>query len=327
MYPQAFKTINPVGLIQLFLLTFLLKFYLLTGQRVPYQNFSGSYVFQLLVNWLSGNMGFGAMAFNFLAIICLLVQSLVLNRIANQARLFTRNTYLPAMSYIVCSTLIQGADVFSDIMVANFLVIASFAGMMTLNSSPSPRRHVYYTGLLLGLGALICPPALLLFGLLVAAIAITRPFVLAEYAAALMGGLSPYYFLAAWLFITDRIALFPRLFSFSLTYPKHLPLPEVWVGLGLFVLLLALGSFRLRKGFLKMLIQVRKNWLVVNVYLIFSVLEVFIIKNGFFTNYLVLLPATSLIAVFAFNHEKKKKISNFTYFIIIGCILAIQYLL
>ena len=327
MYPQAFKSINPVGLIQLFLLTFLLKFYLLTGQRVPYQNFSGSYVFQLLVDWLSTGWGLGAFAFNFLAIICLLVQALVLNRIVNQARLYTRNTYLPAMSYIVCSALIQGADVFSDIMVANFMVIAAFAGMLTLNNSASPRRQVFYTGMLLALAALICPPAIILMGLLLAAVAITRPFVLAEYVAAIMGYLTPFYFLAAWWYITDRINLFPRLFSFKFTYPTHLPLPEVWVGLGLFVVLLALGSFRLRKGFLKMLIQVRKNWLVVNVYLIFSVLEIFIIKNGFFTNYLVLLPATSLIAVFAFNHEKKKKISNFTYFIITGCILAIQYLL
>jgi hypothetical protein len=102
----------------------------------------------------------------------------------------------------------------------------------------------------------------------VIAVAIIRPVRLQEILIALLGLLTPFYFLVIVLFWTDQLGKLSTLFSLSFSFPNSLP--AVWIGGLLFILIIPflIGFYHIQDQVRKMLIQVRRGWTVIFILLL-----------------------------------------------------------
>lgn len=220
----------------------------------------------LLQTYLTGT---GSSVLFILYQVIILVQAIRLNGVMMELRMFPSSNYTTAMAYILLTGLMPQWCSISPALLANFLLIWIFVKLSRLYNHPSPKTLLFNTGLIVGLSVVFYHPTAILIGVVLFALAVVRPFKLAEWLILLMGILVPYYFLASALFLKDRIAGFTH----YLPYLKwnlpldHWNLPLVQ-NLSVLTILLLVGLYYWQLSNKRMVIQIRKNWGVMMVMLL-----------------------------------------------------------
>ena len=173
-----------------------------------------------------------------------------------------------------------------------------------------------------GLAVLCYHPMAILVGVVLFALAVVRPFRLAEWLILLMGISLPYYFVLSALFLTDRLSEFQ-----SMVPDFYLGIPQGASGavflrgvIGLGVLLLC-GLFFWQVSINRMVIQIRKNWGVMMVMLLTLLPVPFIFElGGLESGILCLIPISAFVAN-AFSNPRNLSFPNLLFIatvIIIG---------
>jgi hypothetical protein len=180
-----------------------------------------------------------------------------------------------------------------------------------LYNNPNPKTLLFNIGLIIGISILLYHPSALLILVAFFAVMIVRPFVITEWVVLLMGVLAPYYFLAAYLYLTDRINTF---INYIPHWALNLPVSQVsipfFVTIGLIILLLIIGLIYWQTENRRLLIQVRKNWVVLLVMLVVMLPIPFINEGaGIESLFLWIVPASPFIAK-AFLAPKKNTLPN-----------------
>ena len=137
--------------------------------------------------------------------VLLFTQALTFNNLINDQRLMQRPNYLPAMSYLLITSMFSEWNVLSAPLVINTLLIWVWARMSNLYSSHNPKSTLFNIGMVIGLSTFFYFPSLAFSLLIVFALIVTRPFSLAEWIIAIMGIITPYYFLFAYLFLFNKL--------------------------------------------------------------------------------------------------------------------------
>jgi hypothetical protein len=160
------------------------------------------------------------------------------------------------------------------------------------------------------------------------ALAVVRPFNLAEWVILLMGVLLPYYFLAAFLFLKDELSTFP---SYLPYLQWNLPLAK-WsvmliVSLSLLLIIVVAGLYFWQANNKRMVIQIRKNWGVMIVMLLILLPIPFIFLHaGIESAFMALVP----IAAFGgntFSYTRRLVMPNLLFWLCVGVIIYNNWLL
>ncbi len=294
---RFFRSGNPLTVLLLFLYTLFVKCYYLIHPSSYQADGSEGLVYNLLTHWLEGVVGKSPFLFTSLAIMLQFLQALLLTRIINNHRLFSKDTYLPAMSYLLFTSLLEGWNVFSPALLLNTIMLWIFSGITDLYMRSSARDVAFNIGFALGIGGLFYFPAVLFVVLLFISLLIMRAFRLAEWIIGLLGLICPFYLLGTYFFLTDRLGLIEQLPRISF----HLPLItdyKVWGALIVSLLFFVIGWLMLQRTFKKMLIQGRKIWVAAGVYVLVAMFIPFFSGGGHFSpNYWVLamLPVSMFV--------------------------------
>lgn len=251
-----------------------------------------------------------------------LVQAIRLNLALNELRMYQSSNYLPAMAYVLLTAVIPQWCAISPALVSNSLVIWIFVKLSRLYNHPNPKTLLFNTGMITGLAVLCYHPMAILVGVVLFALAVVRPFRLAEWFILLMGIALPYYFVLSGLFLTDRLSEFQ-----SMVPDFYLGIPEGASGavflrgvIGLGVLLLC-GLFFWQVSINRMVIQIRKNWGVMMVMLLTLLPVPFIFQlGGLESGILCLIPISAFVAN-AFSNPRNLSFPNLLFIaavIIIG---------
>lgn len=320
-----FRQKSPGNLIVLLFFALFLKLPLFLWPKtvVPAQNDEDFYHWLIQAfNTVTPNNGFLASAFAF---VLLYVQAVMVNYLVNEYRLMPKPTYLPAMAYLLLTSLLPEWSYLSAPMVATTFVVWIFIKLFRLYNISNARGTIYNTGLLLGLSSYFYFPSACFVLCILLALVVLKPFRLHEVVLFLVGCLTPYYFMATALFLQDKLSIasfFPHL-SF------RPPAVKSTIPLAVSTLLLAIpflsGGFFVQTHLHKMLIQVRKAWSILLFYLLLAFFIPFVNSDSSFSNWVLLAVPFAGFHASTYFYTSKRWVPNLLLLCTAGYVLYLQY--
>lgn len=278
---------------------------LLSKILVPFQSFSS---FVLFVFYL----------------LLIILQASRLNVAANNLSLFPKENSLSGMAYILFTALLPEWNNISGSLIINTLLIEMLATFRLLHTSEKPEKLIFNLSICMGLAIMFYPPSIVWALLLFLALAVLCQFKMRLILVWLIGIIVPYYFLATYLFLTDKIIQIR-------TYIPHFDLhpfvmkekPIVYIlAFGFILLSVIIGILSGQQNSGKLVISARKIWGVIS-FIFFVAIGVYFVFNDAMKSVLFFatVPA-ALLSANTFFYSNKKWVSGFWFWLIVAGIFC-----
>lgn len=278
-----------------------------------------------LLGWLNGFGAGSALACSFFAFALLYVQALMVNYLVAEYRLMPKPTYLPAMAYLLLTSLLPEWSYLSSPLVATTFIIWAFVKLFRLYNTVNARGPIFNIGLLLGISAYFYFPSACFLICVLVGLVVLKPFRLHEVILFLVGCLTPFYFMGTLLFLSDQL----KLAGFFPHVSLQVPVVKSTIPLAVSILMMALpfliGGFFIQSHLHKMLIQVRKAWSILLFYLLLAFFIPFVNSNSSFHNWILLTVPFACFHASTYFYPARKWMPNVLFFLTVGFIFYLQY--
>lgn len=320
-----FKQKAPANIVVLFLFGLLIKLPLFLYPKIITVPETDGRLYTVFITSLGSSAGSAVLA-SITAFFLLYVQALMVNYLINEYRLTTRQTFLPAMAYMLITSLLPEWSYMSAVLLSNTFIILMFIVLFRLYNATTGNGKIYNIGLLAGLGSYIFFPSLLFSISIILGLMILRPFRINEVFLLFMGALTPYYFDAVYLFLNDALTQEHFLQAVYLHLP---PLQHsFWIVAAAVLLCIPflLGGYYIQLQLRKMLIQARKNWSILLVYLLLAFVIPFINSAPSFYTWLLAAAPFACFHACAYLYTPRKWLPSVLFTASLVFILLQQYL-
>ncbi|HEX6915150.1 MAG TPA: DUF6427 family protein [Chitinophagaceae bacterium] len=259
-----------------------------------------SWFFRMLLPGLSGLPVF------LLYLLLLMIQALRFNYVMNDLRMFQHPNFLTAMSYVMFASLLPPWHTVSPALVANIFIIWIYSLILRLYNNRNPRSLLFNIGLISGLAIVCYHPLILMAVVVLFALIVIRPFNLTEIFVLLIGVVTPFYFLGAYLFLTDQWDdLLRYLPSWDFRWPALQKDYRLALTIGVLLVSFLSGIFVWERNNRRMLIQSRKNWgVLLLLFLLFLPVPLVHYENSVNAMFLW-IPPLAAFAANAFLYPRK----------------------
>jgi hypothetical protein len=320
-----FRQKNPGNSLLLLVYALILKFGILLKPVPPLTQEEDHYLYKLLVHLLTP-LHLPAIVYGLTAFFLIFIQATLLNRICTDQKMLPKPNYLPGMAYILLSSLFIEWNHFSAPLLVNTLLILIFYRMINLYNTNKPLSGIFNIGVLMGVVTLLYQPAFIFVVMLPVSLFIMRPFRIREWVTGILGLTIPYYFLALepvfsnewnWKYLVPSITFdFPAMpSSFFITF-----------SIILLVFPFILGGYFVQDNLNKMLIQIRKGWSLLLLFLIISVFIILVNGGVNYVNWIFgLMPLAAFHAATYYYAERKWYIPMIIHWIIFGYAIYLGY--
>lgn len=263
-----------------------------------------------------------------LTIILLFVQSLMLNSLVNNAKLFDSTTFVPAIIYITVACLFREFLFFSSALLSVTFIIPAMGKSLRFFRRQYCYAEIFDMGFLIGIASLFYRPAFILIILLFVALLVMRAFNWREWVIGMSGFLTIFFLTGTFYFMADKFSSFVAEFLFS---PAIIPrthfasrLSLQFVG-GFTVILGVFASFTFLLNYLKSAVLARK-FLVLAVWS-FVLMTLSCLLDGMITlhNFVILSVPLSIVICYLFMNIKRRRIANIIHFLWLAAVLFFQY--
>jgi hypothetical protein len=322
---NIFKQKSPANLLLLLVFGILIKFPMFRHQHIPVAAPSDGPLFIRILEWLQPiSKSFHAI-YPVLAFALLFIQAISLNQFINNRRLLNFPTYLPGMSYMLITSLFPEWNNFSAALLISTILLFILSGLFRIYNQQHAKGTIFNIGLALGIASFLFLSSLAFVVWVLLALAVMRPFRLNEWLLCILGITTPYYFYGVYLFVSGH-------WSWNNLIPYlTVNIPEVkqsaWVAGSAFLIAVPflLGGYYVQENLRRMLIQVRKGWSLLLLYLLTAMLVPFVNTNSNFENWiLAAIPFASFHAS-TYLYSKMRLIPLILFWLTAGFILAYQY--
>ena len=252
----------------------------------------------------------------------IVTQALRINMVMQDLRMFASVNYVPAMTYVLLTGLLMQSDVITETLVSNSLTLWMFIKLSRLYNNPEPKTLLFNIGIIAGISILLFHPTAILIVVVLFALAVVRPFRIAEWLVLLIGILLPYYFVFIILFLKNQFAEAPSyLPTISIGSPLHGLGKLYLINLGFVAFALIVGLYQLQQHVGRLVIQIRKNWGVMMVLLFTLLISPFLFSSlGPQMLIMGLLPLTAAISN-GYSNPKRLLLPNFLFWTALGLII------
>jgi len=316
----VFKQKSPGNVAVLFIFSLLLKLPLFLFPKIPEATANDGRLYQ----WLISALPQSAMLYSVISFVLIYVQALMVNYMVNEYRMIARQNFLPAMAYVLITTLLPEWNHLTAPLLSNTLIIWTFIYLFRLYNLSNVKGHIYNIGLIAGLNSYIFFPSVVFTLCILLGLMILRPFRLNELLLFLLGGLTSYYFFAVYLFLTNSL----NFYNFFPRVTVMIPLIRNSIPLAVSTLLLTVpfltGGYYVQLQLRKMLIQVRKNWSIVLLYLLLAFFVPFINSTSGFHTWVLVTPPFAAFHASTYFYAKRW-LGLVLFFITLCFILYLQY--
>ena len=321
-----FKANNPLNTFLLFVYGLLLKFSFFADPPVPVIKKTDGILFKELLIAIKTVGADMPVIYPAIVYLLLFTQAVSINKFINYQRLLQHSTYLPAMSYLLLTSIFPEWNVLTAPLVINTLLIWSWQRMSNLYNNQNPKTTLFNIGMIIGICAFFYFPSLAFAILIVFALIFTRPFKLNEWIIALVGIITPFYFLFAWLFLSDNLKSY-SLPVFVVGYPMFHH--SYWSLAAIVLILIAFltGAWFVRSNIGRQIVQVRNNWGLILLYLVVAVFIPFINDTYTFEYWILAAVPLSAFSACAFFYPSKKWLPLLLHWIMVGFVIAGSYLI
>lgn len=317
-----FKQKSPGNIVVLLLFALLLKLPLFLYPKTVVASPIDGRLYQWLLSAIPpGN----PMTYSMIAFILLYTQALMVNYMVNEYRMIVKSTYLPAMAYVLITSLLPEWNYLSSPMLANSFIIWMFINLFRLYSSNNAKAQLFNIGLIAGITSYIYFPSAAFVLCILVGLMILKPFRLNEVVLFFLGCLTPYYFHAVYLFLFSELNFANFIPHISIRVPilKN----SIWLAGSILLLTIPflIGGYFVQANLRRMLIQVRKNWSVLLIYLLLAFFVPFINSDQSFETWILVTVPFAAFHACAYFYPVKRWFPLLIFFITIGSILYQQY--
>jgi len=322
---NIFKNFSPYSVIILFLFAIGFKLQALLHPALPYID-PDQVAWKGIMRALRFVLGNSAFACTFFALINSFGQALYLNKIAASQHLYHKATYLPAVTFLLISSLYPSWNYLSAPLFCNWLGLIVLSNTLQLYATTEPRKKLFNIGCFISLAILLHFPYIFAIPMLLLALTVLRPFKIAEWIIAMLGIITPVYFLAGILFLTDNLSLIKEIPALAVALPGQLDRPAVFLSIvAVFLISCVMGAYYLQTFMSRMLIQPKKLWGVIIIFSLLSILAGGITVGKEYNQWLITLPPLALIISNGWLKEQFRWISNSLFYLMIATLIYIQW--
>lgn len=291
---------------------------------VPVAQQTDGFLFKVMITQLSGvgkNLPF---IYPLITFLLLFTQAITFNSLVNDQRLLQKPNYLTAMGYLLITSLFAEWNILSAPLIINSLLIWVWSRMSRLHNDQNPKTSLFNIGIAIGLSSFFYFPSLAFAALIIFGLLLTRAFKVSEWVVALFGIITPYYFLLVYIFLTDRWKGY-KLPDLSFKLPHFYE--SAWVLAAIIIVLITCisGFFFVQQNFRRQLVQARKSWNLIFLYLLIALLSPFINTAHSFMYWILCAVPIAVIAAAGFFYPSKKWFPLILHWLMVAFVLAFSY--
>lgn len=256
----------------------------------------------------------------------LLLQVFIVNYIAQSNSLLSRPSWLPGFLYLVMMSSDPSLISFHPLLLANLFLLIALARALLAYSEGEVMLEVFNVGFLIALAGLFYYPALLFFLWLIVVMGIYFLLHPRGLAAAIMGFLTPFFFLLTYFYLSDQLEV--RLEQMLAQYDPLLILEQSYSPFStMMIVFLGLLSFL---AFMKLTmvfitdkpVRIRKRFRVLIYFFVFSLLSVLVVTDYFEVHHaLMMIPLSVVLSVF-FIEMKRKWLAEVVFYLFLALVIA-----
>jgi len=255
----------------------------------------------------------------------LFLQSIILTRFINSQRMISRPTFFPGMAYLLITSLLPEWNYFSAPLIVNTILLFVLSGLFKIYHQPDARSSIFNIGIALGIASFLFFPAITFLIWILLALAVMRPFRLNEWVLCIAGIAAPFYFYAVYLFIDDKWSWNNLMPYFSVGIPSIRQ--SAWLAGSAFLLVVPFlgGGYYVQDNLRKMLIQVRKGWSLLLLYLLGAIFIPFVNSSDTFENWVMAAIPFAAFHACTYLYSTLRIIPLLLFWLTVAFILGYQY--
>jgi hypothetical protein len=251
--------------------------------------------------------------YSVIEFILLFTQAITINKLVNDQKLFSRNNYLPGMCFLLVTSLFPGWNHLNSVAIINSLLVWVWAKLSNLYNNDSPKTTIFNIGLIIGVASFFYFPSIVFGLLLIIGVMIMRPPRLGELLVGFLGLITPYYFLAAYLYLVDHFSVYGLFPSFNFKLPVFKKNFFQYASPSIILLFVLLGIYYVQQNSGRMLIQARKSWGILALYLVVALMLPFINLSSA-SDYWVLVSVPVAVLASAMFYYQDESLASFILF-------------
>lgn len=316
-----FRQKTPGNIILLIFLGFLIKLPAFFNEKALIIKKSDGVFYTGATHYLDAFLRSNAFAFALIAFTLNLLIAFILNSLINTERFMTRPNFLPGMAYLLITSFLPSFNMLSSNLVASVLLLLAFKLMY---QSHHLKNNIFNAACLTGVASMFFFPAVFFTAWCFLALLVLRPFRLSDWVVLLLGLTTPYYFYAAYLFLTDQMAI-PSYF-YHLSFLSSDIRYTLWHAGALFLLLAPLlaGIYYVQANSGKMLAHIRKGWYLFLGYLVFAIVAALFDIDKTSENLVLALVPVAAFHGYGYLNAELKLYPKITFWITVAFIIANQ---
>lgn len=280
--------------------------------------------FQLL-DWVIGSKNY---IYHLVALALVFFQALYFNFMINQYRILSRPSYVPALSYVLISSLLIEFTLLTPALMANTFLLFACSKILSCYRKERVSPVIFDAALLVSIASLFFFPYIVFFLFVIASLMVLRPFSIREYFFALTGLVLPYYFIGVYFFWNHRLNDFWQTFQIT---QLNLPLQEIErssrvIICGVSILFVLLWNlFFVQSNLMKMVVQVRSSITLFILFFFAGIFSLLIQFNGELDHFIWLAVPAGLAFSLFFVESRRRWMAEIFHFLLLLSALFFQY--
>ena len=320
-----FKQKNPANIFLLLVFGVLIKLPMFLHPHIVSAKAGDGFFFTAILKFLASTAKSTPSIYPFLAFGLLFLQAVILTSFIKKQRMMSRPTYFPGMAYILITSLFPEWNYFSAPLIVNTILLFVLTALFKIYAQQNAKGAIFNIGLSLGIASFIFFPSLTFIIWILLALAVMRPFKLNEWLLCIIGITTPFYFYAIYLFINDQWSwqnLWPH-FSVSLPSVEQ----SAWLAGSAFLLAVPFlaGGYYVQDSLRKMLIQVRKGWTLLLLYLLGAIFIPFVNNSNSFENWVIAAIPFAAFHACTYLYSTLKILPILIFWLTVAFVLSYQY--
>jgi hypothetical protein len=320
-----FKQKNPANLFVLLITGIAIKLPVFTDPHQPVVHTSDGVLFEAILRFLDPGVKSFPLLYPLLAYSFLFIQAVMLTRFINNQRMMNKPTYLPGLAYLLISSLLPEWNYFSAPLLVNTVLLLILSWLFGIYNKHDARGTIFNTGLALGIAGFLFFPSLIFILWVLLALGVMRPFRIGEWLICLLGVITPSYFYGIYLFVADRWNAEEFLPAVTIGLPAIRR--SAWLAGSVFLIIVPflVGGYYLQGHLRRMLINVRKGWSLLLLFLLPALLLPFINAEGTLENWILGIVPLAVFHASAYLYATRRVFPLLLFWLTVAFIIAWQY--
>ncbi len=323
---SIFKQKNPANLLLLLIGGVLIKLPMFIKPHAPIVRPSDGILYDGIMGLFDDTVKSSPLFYPLLTFVLLFLQAIIITRFINNQRMMHKPTYLAGLAYMLISSLLPEWNYFSAPLLCNTILLFILSGLFGIYNKQNARGAIFNIGLALGVASFLFISSLTFIIWILLALAVMRPFRINEWLICILGITTPFYFYAIYTFINGNWNWQEFVPSIQLGFPSLKQ--SAWLAVSVFLIMVPFlaGGYYVQENLRRMLINVRKGWSLLLLYLLTSLLLPFVNSSDTFENWIMAMVPMAAFHGFAYLHSSWRIFLRILFWLTVAFILAYQYL-